>query len=703
MIDCNKFEYYFGDIEGKKKKIDKTIYTFDIETTNYLILNSKIIPSCNYLNLTEEEKNNVEFRSNMYIWMFGINEKIYYGRTWQELKTFLNKLDYYNNAKKIVFIHNLSFEFQYLKSYFKFKNVFARKKHKVIKAELEEFNIEFRCSYFMTNCSLAKIPQVYMLDIEKKVGDLDYNFIRHSKTILTDKELNYCEYDCLVIYKYILRELEQYQRVDKIPITSTGHVRRELKEVVKNDYEYKRKISKSININPHIFNLLQDAFSGGYTHSNWFYTGFINKNITSFDFTSSYPYILTTSKFPSTEFLPCKIQKVSQMVSNFAYLLKVEFENISCKFYNNFISASKCIEVFNASYDNGRIIRADKILITLTDLDFNFILKSYNYTSYTILESYYSIYNYLPLQLINFILEKYKKKTEFKNVEGKELEYSLNKANFNSIYGMTVTNTIRDNVIFDNILDWQEIPLTNEEIKEKLLEEKKQSFLSFSTGVWVTAYARKNLLENVIKLDNYVIYCDTDSIKLKEGFDISIIKEYNNSVIEKIKKVSELLNIDINLFQPTDKEGKKHMLGLFEQDEFYKQFITQGAKKYAYIKEIPKEKIKNDMNIIKENNKTVDILGITLAGVPKIGAKALKKLDDFQDDFIFKYEDTGKQLLVYCENQEEIELTDYQGNKYKVNDKSGCCIIPTTYVLGKSLEYSELLSDNSSKRARYKE
>ena len=79
---------------------------------------------------------------------------------------------------------------------------------------------------------------------------------------LTEKELGYCEYDCLVVYEYIKRELETYTRVDKIPITSTGHVRRELKERISEDWDYKRKVKKSININPHIYNLLQEAFAG---------------------------------------------------------------------------------------------------------------------------------------------------------------------------------------------------------------------------------------------------------------------------------------------------------------------------------------------------------------------------------------------------------------------------------------------------------
>lgn len=81
----------------------------------------------------------------------------------------------------------------------------------------------------------------------------------------------------------------------------------------------------------------------------------------------------------------------------------------------------------------------------------------------------------------------------------------------------------------------------------------------------------------------------------------------------------------------------------------------------------------------------------------------MKSLNDFKDDFVFEYKYTNKNLLIYCENQEEIEMTDYQGNKLKINDKSGCCLVPTTYVLGKALEYADLISDNSSKRAIFKE
>ena len=169
MVYYKEFNYYLGDVVGNRKKVDNTIYTFDIETTNYLILDNKVIPAIDYLKLSKEEQKRCEFRSFMYIWMFSINDTVYYGRTWDSFKSFLIKLDYYNPNKKIVFVHNLAFEFQYLKSVFEFTNVIARKKHKVMRCELEDFNIEFHCSYMMSNCALKLLPEIFKLPVSKKV------------------------------------------------------------------------------------------------------------------------------------------------------------------------------------------------------------------------------------------------------------------------------------------------------------------------------------------------------------------------------------------------------------------------------------------------------------------------------------------------------------------------------------------------------
>ena len=674
---------------GKRKVFDDTIYSFDIETTSYIKYENKIYQADYYQKLNKKEQEKCEFGSNMYVWQLGINDEVYYGRYWYELIEFIEKLDKMIPERKIIFVHNLAFEFQYLKSHFQIKEVTARKSHKVMKCTLKDYNVEFRCTYYMSNCALKKLPELFNLPVEKLVGDLDYRPLRTSETPLTEQELHYCENDCLVVYHYIRYELQSYENLDKLPMTSTGHVRNELKDLVRKDYKYKRLVSKSVNTDPHVYNLLIQAFMGGYTHANYIYADRIVKNVDSWDFTSSYPYVLVTHKFPATKFKRCRVTREEQLLPNLAYLLVVRLTNVKSKFYNNILSGSKCREIHKGKYDNGRLMSAESLETTVTDVDFKLIRKAYE-CDYEILECYYSILRYLPVQFINFVLDKYVLKTKYKGVPEKALEYTKQKNMFNSLYGMSVTNNIRDEVKYDNVIGWEEVPLTNEEIEKKLIDEEKIGFMSFSTGVWVTAYARWNLLTNIMKLDEYVVYADTDSIKAIEGYDKNVITDYNKKVEQRIKYVSEVLKIPIAKYAPKDIKGKERMLGLFDDDGHYEEFITQGAKKYA---------------VLEINPKTgEEEIHITVSGVPKSGAECLEgDLNNFRDDLVFTADITNKNMLFYCENQPPVEMVDKDNNTYIVDDPSGCCVVPTTYVLSKAYDYMSLLSDNSSRRAIYKE
>lgn len=684
-------EYQGHEVEilGKTKKVDNTIYTFDIETTSYLILDGEVINARDYTNLSDNDQKHCIKQATMYIWQFSINDQVYYGRTWEEFKCFLDRIELNDNHHKVLFIHNLAFEFQALWSVVRIKSVMSRKSRNLIRCDLEDYNIELRCTMMLSNLKLKELPDIYQLPVRKKVGDLDYSKLRTSITPLTEKELGYCEFDCLVTYHYILKELEVYQRVDKLPTTSTGKVRKQLQKLVLNNPRYVRRVSNQINTNPYVYNMQVDAFAGGYTHANYIYADEVLENVDSYDETSAYPYVLVTAKFPSTEFKKCNLKSAEDMLPGFAYLLTVRMTNIKCKYLNNFISSSKCLNIKGwPDYDNGRIISAKEITITLTDIDFRFILDTYEYESYEILECYSSIYNYLPIEYVDFILDKYILKTQLKNVEGKEVEYSREKGAFNALYGMTVTNTIRADVEFVNFDEWVERPLENEQITKALLKSKKRGFLNFAWGVWCTAYARDNLLRRVLDLDEYVAYCDTDSCKVVPGYDKNVFIDYNKSVEENIKKVAKERNIPFERFAPKDIKGNSHLLGVFEcetgkgREITYDKFITQGAKKYAY--EVDGE------------------IHVTVSGVPKEGgAKCLTDLKDFKDDLVFDFNHTNKLTLAYNDNQIPVVITDYLGNKYEVSDRSGICMLPTTYRLGKAEDYADLIND-STERAKFK-
>ena len=198
----------------------------------------------------------------------------------------------------------------------------------------------------------------------------------------------------------------------------------------------------------YLFELLQ----AGYTHSNWIYTGEVLENITSFDFTSSYPYVMVSHKYPISEFKKVKINKIENIIrlsNTFAYLIHIKFKNITCNYFNNFISLSKCINVKKGRYDNGRVIKAEELEIIITDVDLGFLIKAYNFEDYEIVECYQSRYDYLPIEYINFILDKYVIKTQYKGIPEKQIEYMKEKNKFNSLYGMSVTNTIRDDVEYN--------------------------------------------------------------------------------------------------------------------------------------------------------------------------------------------------------------------------------------------------------------
>lgn len=674
---------YYTEYNSSYDNDDDSIYTFDIETSSILVINGNVISADKYDELTDADKDECLKIGFMYIWMLGINDNVFYGRTWEELRIFFGKL---NKRKKNIFVHNLSYEFQFLSGNFKLNNVFARKERKVIKCEIDKYNIIFRCTYFMTNVALSKLTDVYNLPVRKKDGDLDYTLVRNSKTPLSTKELAYCEYDCLVIYYYIKQELSFYKKFDKIPNTLTGRVRKELQAKVLKDYNYRAKVQKSINTDPHIYNLLVDCFAGGYTHANWLYVDEIIKNVVSWDFTSSYPFVMLVEKYPSSQFKKCNVRNIENILfDDFAYIINIEFINIKSNFFNNIISKSKAYYIENGVYDNGKIVSSSLLKIVITEIDLKIICEFYSFDDYNIVENYYANKSYLPLKLIDFILDKYKNKTEYKNVVGKEYLYSIEKSKFNSLYGMCVTNTIKDDCIFKDD-EWTLSVLSNFDIIDKLNNEYKKGFLSFAYGVWVTSYARYNLLSNVKQLDEYVVYCDTDSIKLVDGYDINVIYNYNKSVDDKISKVANFYDIDINRFSPIDCDGIKHKIGLFDKDGEYLYFKTLGAKKYSYVDKAKKK------------------LHITVAGVPKEGVAALKNdINNFNDSLFFNASDTGKKQIFYNDEQPTFKVIDYLGNTDIIREKKGICLMPCSYTLSKSLVYAPKLSDISSKRKKYKE
>ena len=172
-----------------------------------------------------------------------------YGRTWEQFAIFLDAvskiLDTDKSKRLVVYVHNLPYEWQFMRKHFRWTKVFYIDQRKPVYA-ITDSGIEFRCSLKLSGKSLAKTAQDLMkYKAKKMVGDLNYNLIRTPETPLTPTELGYCEADVEVLLCYIQEKIEQEGDISHIPLTKTGYVRRYCKaacfpeeEVSKNEDPY---------------------------------------------------------------------------------------------------------------------------------------------------------------------------------------------------------------------------------------------------------------------------------------------------------------------------------------------------------------------------------------------------------------------------------------------------------------------------------
>ena len=126
---------------------------------------------CEYLNIesafdieTTSTIYNGEKSAFMYVWMFGIGygNDVFYGRTWEEFLSLCDLLgayfDLHENKRLITYVHNLGYEFQFMRKLFNWDGVFSINERKPIKA-LTDIGIEFRCSYILSGYSLASLAK----------------------------------------------------------------------------------------------------------------------------------------------------------------------------------------------------------------------------------------------------------------------------------------------------------------------------------------------------------------------------------------------------------------------------------------------------------------------------------------------------------------------------------------------------------------
>jgi hypothetical protein len=172
----------------------------------------------------------------MYIWQFQLDMEVTVtGRTWIQFFEFLKQLKAHmrKNTCIVIYVHNLSYEFQFLKGMYEFQpdEVFATGPRQVLKCTMWDC-FEFRDNYLHTNMSLAEYTHKMGVP-DAKLKDFDYNKRRFSWTKLTDDEMAYCVNDVLGMVEALKIEMAlDHDDLYTIPLTSTGYVRRDCKRAM---------------------------------------------------------------------------------------------------------------------------------------------------------------------------------------------------------------------------------------------------------------------------------------------------------------------------------------------------------------------------------------------------------------------------------------------------------------------------------------
>ena len=686
QINWHEYLSKFGLVEETKKNRRRSqnkhrllnVYAaFDIETSTI------------WLN---PDKKEYDVHSFMYVWQFQIEDYTVKGRTWEEYFSFLdilrqsigqiredNKLSL--NPFLVIWVHNLQYEFSWLCGLYPFTNdeCFFRDVRKPIYCRMYD-TFEYRCSYIQSNMSLAALCKQTGVKQKLSGQKFDYDKVRFPWTKLSAFEEEYTTVDVeslVAAMKY--RVQRGGDTLQTVPLTSTGYVRRECKNALKDRFLDLRELKPGEKE----YRLLRKAFRGGNTHANRYYVDKIVPDVYSYDISSSYPTQQLTHMFPMKPFKwlvleqktsAARLKRVFQFIGlGYAVVGTYQFKNMRLKNHREpipYISLSRCqamgTDDYELTLDNGRVLECGYMEISCTEIDLEIILEQYTFDYMDVMECMIAQKDYLPAEYREVIQNYYNKKTALKGDDSEDGKYIYTKSKnmLNAVYGMSATDPVHQDIYYQNgnykISGYEDFS------QDELLKLLKNASFPYQWGVYTTALARKQLQDAIKLCGDRIVYCDTDSVKVIGNIDINILNK------ELMKKAVQ------SKAYADDMNGHRHYIGLFEDDGHYDEFITQGAKRYAY--------------------RIGDHLGITVAGVSKkineetgisFAVEELKTLDRFRVGMTWRK--AGGTISVY-NDADDFDYTDpATGNTLHIG--RNVAIVPSTYVMTYSKDYRLLLNE----------
>lgn len=606
----------------------------------------------------------------IYQWAACLAGVYIYGRKPSEIIDLLERVrDYYRldmDKRIIIYIHNASYDLQYLKNYLyeydKQAHFLAIDAHSIIIADVLGFRII--CSYKLTNMSLNVLAKNYAKNYRKAVGEIDYNIIRYQDDELTDSDWFYMFSDVASQADGIRGYLDAmgYTYAYQAPFTSTGFVRVECRKASTTDPKWRQEFEAGA-LDLKKYNLCRQTFMGGVCIASFKYSGETVRSdkLRHKDFTSSYPARQMMDYAPTgTGEWYGEVEEREELdflLENYCCIFELHLKNVHIKkgITAPCIPASKCITLKGATRVNGKIVSASELSICICELDFKWICRQYTAGEMRVTNLLKFARGKMPDWLKKEVFKYFNGKCTLKHKD--PLLYAKSKALLNSIYGMTATAIIRDQYEMDQDHILTEKKFEDPEEKEKENEKaihkyysSYNSFMPYQYAIYTTAFARDALYTMIeaVGYDNF-LYCDTDSV-----FYIETPENVKN--MQKYQKYCKDRAILSGAYV-----GSKY-LGMPEDEPPLRAFRALHAKCYA-MEELNEETGKYELNVVIAGIPKKATKWINGEPKEKTNAEELGSIDNLVDGFVFSH--CGGTRCVYLETAPEIR--DINGHKTELS------------------------------------
>lgn len=333
-------------------------------------------------------------------------------------------------------------------------------------------------SYKKIPLGVKNIAKSYKLPMSK--GEIDYNAYRPEGYEANADEIDYIKRDTEIVARVLKLGFDQGR--DKI--SAPADALEEFKKTCKFEQTF---CTHFYSEHPEIDTFCRRAYCGGISWVNPIVKGLDMMHGYVYDYNSMYPSVMLM--YPMPLYVPVKFLGTPKEGWLYIARCKVDITRQGDK--PACIRSPKRKEWIEDSYEGE---------LYLTSIDIELLEMCY-FGTYEIIDGY-------QWQGHKGVFDKYI--THWRKVK-EESEGGIRqtaKLNLNSLYGKFGTNPMKAKkkpVLVDNIVKWV------------TMEPEYTKCVNVAVAAYITAYARRELVQGILNTEGIFCYCDTDSIHVASG------------------------------------------------------------------------------------------------------------------------------------------------------------------------------------------